>query len=255
MAGAVRRGGGGSAHERALQRICGLAAVRALFERDPSRVERLFYAAAMKVPVGAFCRMLAHAHKPYRQVDQADLARIAGTILHGGVVAIARPLPLLDFDPKAARQWARDGKPLLILDGVGNPHNLGAIVRSAAFFGCERIVLSDRPEQSLPSSASFRIAEGGFEHLNLYRAPLPAALDELRPVYRIIGTALGYRAAPNQWAGSRPVALVLGNEETGLGPHTIAACDEIITIPGSGRVQSLNVAAAAAILIYLLTRS
>jgi RNA methyltransferase, TrmH family len=244
-----------AAHERELLRICGLAAVRAVFARDPGRVERLFFEDGTKGLVGPFCRTLARARKPYRQVDKAELARIAGTILHGGIVAIARPRPPLNFDAQTARQWAADGKPLLILDGVSNPHNLGAIVRSAAFFGLERIVISDRPEQAVPSDASFRVAEGGFEYLNLFRAPLPDALDELRPVYRIIGTALGSRATLDRRAADRPVALVFGNEEMGLDPAMIAACDEVVTIPGSGRVQSLNVAAAAAILIYLLTCS
>jgi TrmH RNA methyltransferase len=251
---AVRRGGGGSVHERGLQRICGLGAVRAVFEREPGRVERLFFEDDMKREVGRFCRTLARARKPYRQVGKTELARIAGTILHGGVVAIARPRPLHDFDPQAARQWAEDSKPVLILDGIGNPHNLGAIARSAAFFGLERIVLSNRPEQALPSDASFRVAEGGFEYLSLCRAPLPAALDELRPVYHIVGTAPGSGTSPGKWHDGRPIALVLGNEESGLDPPTIAACDEVVAIPGSDRVQSLNVAAAAAILIYLLTR-
>jgi len=249
-----RRGEVSAVRDRELQRICGLAAVRAVFARDPGRVERLFFEDRMKEQVGVFCRLLARSRKPYRRVDDVELARIAGTILHGGVVAIARPRPVLDLDPQAARRWAEDGSALVILDGIGNPHNLGAIARSAAFFGLERIVLTDHPEQALPSDASFRVAEGGFEHLNLYRAPLPAALGELRPSYRIVGTALGGRAAPDRWAADRPVALILGNEEAGLDPITMAACDEILTIPGSGHVQSLNVAAAAAILIYLLTR-
>ena len=242
-------------HRRELLRICGPAAVRALFERDPTRVERLFFEDVMKGEVGPFCRMLAGQRKPYRQLDKAELARVAGTVLHGGVVAIARSRPILDFVPEAAREWAKDGKPLLILDGVGNPHNLGAIVRSAAFFGLERMLLADRPDQALPSDASYRVAEGGFEHLNVHRTPLPAALRELRQVYHVVGTALGKCAAPAAWSGDRPVALVLGNEETGLDPATFTACDEVITIPGSGRVQSLNVAATAAILIYSLTRS
>jgi RNA methyltransferase, TrmH family len=59
---------------------------------------------------------------------------------------------------------------------------------------------------------------------------------------------------PDRWDRARPVALVLGNEETGLDPDTSAACDDFVTIPGGGRIQSLNVAAAAAILIYALTR-
>jgi TrmH RNA methyltransferase len=241
-------------HARQLLRICGLAAVAALFERDPRRVERLFFEDGVKGEVGPFCRALARARKPYRQVDQAELARVAGTLLHGGVVAIAAPQPLADFDRGAARIWAENGKPLLVLDGIGNPHNLGAIARSAAFFGLERMVLADRPDQALPSDASYRVAEGGLEHLNLHRAPLPAALFKMRPAYRVIGTALGHGPVPDRLESGPPVALVFGNEETGLDPATIAACDQIWSIPGSGHVQSLNVAAAAAILLYLLTR-
>jgi TrmH RNA methyltransferase len=241
-------------HARQLSRICGLASVRALFECDPGRVERLFFDDKAKGEVGRFCQMLASERKPYRQVDKLELARVAGTVLHGGVVAIARPRPIADFAPGAVREWAQDGTPLLILDGVANPHNLGAIVRSAAFFGVERIVLADRPDQALPSDASYRVAEGGFEHLILHRGSLPAALRELRQIYRVVGTALGERAAPAVWHGDRPVALVLGNEETGLDRATLAACDDVVTISGGGRVQSLNVAAAAAILIYSLTR-
>jgi len=243
-----------SPHERQLVRICGLAAVRALFERDPGRVERLFFEDSMKREVGRFCQHLARDRKPYRQTDKAELSRVAGTILHGGIVAIARPQPLADFAPEAAGEWA-DGKPLLLLGGIGNPHNLGAIVRSAAFFGLERIVLADRPDQAVPSDASYRVAEGGFEHLRLYRGPIPATLDALRQHYRVVGTALSKHTMPAKWSGAQPVALVLGNEETALDAETIVACDEVVTIPGSGRVQSLNVAAAAAILLYTLTRS
>ena len=133
-------------HERELLRICGLPAVRALFERDPGRVERLFFAPVLRGELDACCQELGRAHKPYRQVDSAELARVAGTVLHGGAVAIARPRPLVDLDPAAARAWAQDGKPLLILDGIGNAQNLGAIARSAAFFGLARIVLADRPD-------------------------------------------------------------------------------------------------------------
>ncbi len=242
-------------HQRERLRICGLAAVRALFERDADRIERLFFAPGLAREVGALCRILADAHKPYREVEGAELDRVAGTVLHGGVVAIARPRPLSELDPKEAREWRRAGKPVLILDGVGNPHNLGAIARSAAFFGLERIVLADRPDQALPSDAAYRVAEGGLDHLMLYRARLPAALNALRPAYRILGTSLAEGSVPVAGAGGGPVALILGNEEKGLDPATLAGCDAVVRIPGSGHVQSLNVASAAAILIYLLTRS
>jgi RNA methyltransferase, TrmH family len=244
----------GPTHERDVLRICGLAAVRALFERDPGRVERLFFEPAMRGELDAFCQGLARARKPYRQVDRAELARIAGTMLHGGAVAVASPRPVIDLDPDALAVWAHDGKPLVILDGVGNPHNFGAIARTVAFFGLDRIVLADRPDQALPSDAAYRVAEGGLEHLMLYRAPLPAALRELRHAYRLVGTSLATGSAPEKRLGARAAALILGNEETGLDQATLTACDEVVKIPGGGHVQSLNVASAAAILIYLLTR-
>jgi TrmH RNA methyltransferase len=90
--------------------------------------------------------------------------------------------------------------------------------------------------------------------MTLYRAKLPAALDDLRKSYRIIGAAPESGESAMKPVGGKPAALVLGNEERGLDPNVLAACDAIATIPGSGRVQSLNVAAAAAILIHALSR-
>ena len=214
-------------HERDLLCVCGLAAVAALFASDPARIERLFYEPRLARALAVQRRALAKTHKPYREVEADELARIAGTMRHGGVVAVARPRPLLALDPKQAAIWSRDHRPLLILDGVGNPHNLGAIVRSAAYFGVERIVLTDRPDQALPSAASYRIAEGALDRVTLYRAPLPAALAALKPFYRIVGTAPGrgvplaeFRSAEfrNDW----PVALILGDEESGVAPAMLA---------------------------------
>jgi TrmH RNA methyltransferase len=241
-------------HQRRLLRICGLAAVLALFERAPERVERLFFEPRLGPDLDACCRLLGAARKPYRAADRATLARIGGTVRHGGVVAVARPQPLGSFGRGEPSRWARSGKPILVLDGVGNPHNLGAIARTAAFFGLERLVLADRPEQALPSDSSYRVAAGGFEQLRLYRAPMPSALDELRQGYAIVGTAPGGSQAPPARRGGRPAALVFGNEEHGLDAATRAACETIAAVPGSGAVESLNVAAAAAILLYLVTR-
>lgn len=239
-------------------RIAGLAAVSALFARDPDRVERLFFDERLKGAAGDFCRHLAARRRPYRMVDADELAKVAGTVLHGGIVAVTAPRPVPLLDPADAPRWAAAREPLLLLDGVGNPHNLGAIVRTAAFFGLPRLVVSDHPAQALPSEAAYRVAEGGFEWLELWRAERFAAiLKRLKPAYRVIGTALdpkrptvGVEALTRP--GGPPVALILGNEEDGLPRATLDACDAVLTLPGSGRVQSLNVAATAAILIHAL---
>jgi TrmH RNA methyltransferase len=235
-----------------LLHVCGLAAVAALLARNPGRIERLFFEERLAGELTPARQLLARSRKPYRKVEAAELARIAGTMHHGGVVAIAQPQPIAALDPTVAAGWARDGAPLLVLDGIANPHNLGAIARSAAFFGIERIVLADRPDQALPSDASYRIAEGGLDSLSLYRADLPKALPQLKPAYRILGGAPGGERMPR--AGGAPAALVLGNEETGLSPAVRAVCDAVVAVPGSGRVESLNVGVAAGILLYLVTR-
>lgn len=243
--------------DKALSCIAGVSAVSALIATAPDRVERLFFDERAKARVKDFCLELARAHKPYRLVPPEELDKIAGTPMHGGIVAFAQPKPVHVFDAEQARIWARDGKLLLLLDGIGNPHNLGAIVRTAAFFGIPRIVLSDHPAQAAPSDASYRVAEGGFEYVETYRALRFAAnLKALRPSYRVVAAAPGKHIALSDLrANDKPFALVLGNEEDGLPRATLNACEETVAIPGAGSIQSLNVAATAAILIYAMTRS
>jgi TrmH RNA methyltransferase len=237
-----------------LLRVAGLPAVAALFSAAPERVERLFFEERMKPHVGAFCVELARRRRPYRLVAAEEIERIAGSVMHGGIVALAKPRPVAALDVARCARWAARGRLLLLLDGVGNPHNLGAIARSAAFFGIERMILSDHPGQAGPSDASYRVAEGGLEYVELHRAPRFAPmLIELRRHYRVIGAdAAGGRPLAALRAADRPIALVLGNEERGLPPATLRACEELVTIPGAGRVQSLNVAASAAILLQAL---
>jgi TrmH RNA methyltransferase len=241
--------------ERGRERaVAGLASVAALFAVRGASVVRLFYDEATKGAAGAFCAELAKARKPYRMVDGDELARIAGTSMHGGIVAVAeaRPVPGLMIAEAAA--WAERGEPLVVLDGVSNPHNLGAIARTAAFFGLRRIVLSGHPDQALPSDAADRVAKGGMEHVDLYRAPdVAQTLAEIAPFYRVLATGVGGALGPAALAAEGPpVALVLGNEEEGLPAATLAAASGVITIAGAGRVQSLNVAASAAILLRAL---
>jgi RNA methyltransferase, TrmH family len=246
----------GAVRSKPLLRVAGLPAVSALFATAPARVERLFFDRHLKPQVAAFCAELARARKPYRLVEADELERVAGSVMHGGVVALAQPKAVPVLDPAQAEAWARERGLLLLLDGIGNPHNLGAIVRTAAFFGVPRIVLSDHPAQALPSDASYRVAEGGLEFVALYRAPrFASALQRLRRSHRVVAaSADGGQPLAALSESDKPFALVLGNEERGLTRATLDACDAIVTIPGAGHVQSLNVAASAAILIHALSQ-
>ena len=230
--------------------ICGLQPVAALFARRVEDVQRLFHLPDMKALAGPFCAVLAKARKPYRMVEAAELEKIAGTPHHGGIVAVARPRVPEIFD--AARPPI--GRLLLVLDGIGNPHNLGAIARSAAFFGVKALLIGEGLGHALPSDAAYRTAEGGLEFLDLYRTRnLPAALAALEPHYRSVAATLGRDAmALADLPRDRPVALVLGHEENGVSAPVLAACRRQVRIGGAGKVQSLNVAQSAAVLLHAL---
>ncbi|OJX81187.1 RNA methyltransferase [Magnetospirillum sp. 64-120] len=238
-----------------LSRIAGLAAVSALFKCRPESAERLFFDERMKAEAEPWCKSMAAARKPYRQVPTEELTKVAGTPLHGGIVVVAQPRPPQAFEAVKSFNWAKAQEPIVVLDGIGNPHNLGAIARTMAFFGLSKLLLSDHPEQALPSDAAYRVSEGGLEHLDVMVAHnLPKALERLKPHYQVVATALGAHLPMERIFANtgKPIALVLGNEEQGVPASTLAVCDEIVTIPGSGWVQSLNVAATTAILVHQL---
>lgn len=231
-------------------RIAGDTAVAALFAKRPEAVLRLFYVSARRHLAGPFCKLLAAARRPYREVPPEELARIAGTPHHGGIVAVAlvREVPDLGAPFPAALLAARV---LPVLDGVGNPHNLGAVARSAAFFGCAGLLLSGDPRQAGLSDAAYRTAEGGLEHLSLHRAPnLAITLRAIAPRFTTVAAVSRGGVAPAALPRGKPFALVLGNEEEGPGAATLAACAHRVTLPGSGRVESLNVSVAAGVCLY-----
>ncbi|MCA1907692.1 MAG: RNA methyltransferase [Magnetospirillum sp.] len=241
-----------------LSRIAGLAAVSALFKRRPQSAERLFFDERMKAEAAPWCKTLAESRKPYRQVSADELTKVAGTPLHGGIAVVAQPRRVMPFEAVKSFNWAKAGEPLVILDGIGNPHNLGAIARTMAFFGLSKLIVSDHPEQALPSDAAYRVAEGGLEYVDVMLASnLPNALERLKPHYQVVATALGSHRPINDIFSfnNKPLALILGNEEEGVPAPSLARCDDIVTIPGSGWVQSLNVAATAAILVHQLAAS
>ncbi|MBR0660284.1 TrmH family RNA methyltransferase [Neoroseomonas oryzicola] len=236
-----------------LDRHCGPAAVAAVFARRPQDVMRFFYVAERRREAGPHCAALARLRRPYREVQPADLARIAGTQHHGGIVALALPRAVPALDPRNPPEALRAARVTPVLDGIGNPHNLGAIARSAAFFGCRALVLSGDPRQAGLSDAAFRTSEGGLEALDLFvAADLPIALRAMSPGILTAAAVPRGGVPPAALPRDVPVALVLGNEEDGLSPATVAACALRVTLPAAGPVESLNVSVAAAVLIHAL---
>lgn len=235
--------------------VCGWPAVSTLFARHPAEVRRLFFDAPTGKRAGELCSQLAAQKKVYRQVEAAELEKVAGTKLHGGIVAVIAERPLNKVTREVLATWAQTKAPLLLLDRVSNANNVGALVRTAAFFGVQAIIVPDHPAQALPGEAAYRVAEGGMEFVGFYRVPsLPGFCLELKRSHYLIGTSLrGNQLSPSavrERGLPRPPAVILGNEEKGIAPEVAAQCDRLVKIPGTEAVESLNVSAAAAVLCW-----
>ncbi len=230
-------------------RIHGLNAVHAVFAKRPDAIRKVWLLesriAALK-PLLAWC---VKNRVGYRVVEEDDLDKLAASAHHEGVVA-----DVLKVEPLPLAQWLAklpEGAQCAIwLDGVGNPHNFGAILRSAAHFGVGAILLPENSTLQL-SGAATRVAEGGAEAVTLVR--LPDAHDALRQL-RDAGFALAatvVRDGDDLFARKLPQKLVyvMGAEGEGMGLDFAAQCDVRLSIPGSGAVESLNVAAATAVFL------
>ncbi len=149
------------------------------------------------------------------------------------------------------REWRRStqGRLALLLDSVGQPFNVGSIIRTAAVFGVESVWLcGNTPDLSLPAVG--KTALGTERFLSAYRTPSPvdAAKEAAEDGYRVIAVELASGAIPLFEAPlDGPVCLAVGNEDHGCSPALLSAAGGVVYIPQVGRVGSLNVAVATAI--------
>jgi 23S rRNA (guanosine2251-2'-O)-methyltransferase len=175
--------------------------------------------------------------------------------VHQGIALAADPLPALGVEDLAYEAKDRDSAVVMVLDQVTDPHNVGAILRSAAAFGALGVVMQDRnaPEETGTLAKS---ASGALEKLPLVKATnLVRAIDTLKEAGFWIAGLAG--DAPRTLAEARlsgKIALVMGSEGEGLRRLTREHCDYLVKLPQSDLVESLNVSNAAAVALYELVR-
>lgn len=113
--------------------LCGMAAVGARWRKDPASIQRLFFDYDTGRKIGAMTKALAKARKIYRCVEAEELEKVVGSVHHGGIVAVVETRELESPRLGDLERWAEARESVLVLDRIGNAHNLGAIVRTAAF--------------------------------------------------------------------------------------------------------------------------
>lgn len=237
-------------HQKELA-VCGFEAVQALAAQHPEKISRFFFAGSRARPFGEVCKYLAQRKRLYRLVQSdSELEKLCGSIHHQGVVAMIEmsQIPLVRL--QHIKQWETEKASVLLCDRIGNANNLGAIIRSAAFFGIQAVVISGEDAQAQLTPSAYRVAQGGMEFISLYTTPSAESFlkDTGGYLLRIGADHRAYRSLkdiPSVAKADEAIAVVLGNEEHGISPAAKKLCDILIKISGTGAIESLNVAQAA----------
>lgn len=232
-------------------RLYGRNACLAAFAARPQDLRKVYLTEARLddlKPVLAWC---AKNRLGYRIVETGDLDKLTGSRHHEGVCfEMLRHAPL-SLEALLATQPGSPRPSLLIwLDGVGNPHNLGALLRSAAHFGAAGVIVPASSTLDL-SGAAARVAEGGAEAVALARIEDESgAIARLRAAgYSIAATVPKNGTDLYEAKLAARTVLIFGAEGEGMSKPLIDAADQRLSIPGSGIVDSLNISASAAIVL------
>lgn len=229
----------------------GARACEALFARRPQAIVRVYLTEARRRQFAKLTDWCVRERKGFQVVADDNLERLTKSIHHEGVAILAAAVPRWTLDDLLAHVAATElPGPLVYLDGVQNPHNLGSILRTAAHFNAAAIVgkVAELPPLS---PAAVRVAEGAAEHVPVCDLADPVAdLKRLaKEGFRVVATS-SHRGRPLAQVklGGRAV-IVLGSEGEGVSRAIEAAAAECVQIPGTGAVESLNVGVACGVML------
>jgi 23S rRNA (guanosine2251-2'-O)-methyltransferase len=232
--------------------IYGVQAIRTLLERHPERVQALKLAERRDDPRARDIEELARRHRiAVQRVDAQALKKELGDVAHQGVVAEVTPLAPWSEDELLAALQSALAPLLLALDGVQDPHNLGACLRSADACGALAVIVPRDRAAQLTATVR-KVAVGAAES-----TPVVAVTNLVRTLKLlkdaglwIVGADATAPKAVREVDLKGPVVLVLGAEGTGLRHLTRENCDFLVRLPRLGVVESLNVSVAAGMLLY-----
>ncbi|MGA2811247.1 MAG: 23S rRNA (guanosine(2251)-2'-O)-methyltransferase RlmB [Candidatus Acidiferrum sp.] len=190
---------------------------------------------------------------PLRFEDRSQLDRLAGSRDHQGVLALAAARPASTLDEIIASGKAPGSQKglIVLLDGVEDPHNLGAIIRTSLAAGAHGVVIPERRAAGLTDTVS-RASAGALAHLPVAKVTnLARSMEELKEAgYWLIGLDEKAEQSYTQADYTSPVGIVLGGEGQGLHELTRKRCDFIVSLPTVGPVKSLNVSVAAGVVLF-----
>lgn len=235
--------------------LYGLHAVREALKAGSRPLQRLLVIRTDK-QFADLVQLARSLHVPVHVQPSASLDRLVPDGRHQGIVAFAAAKAYQTEESILARAAERNEPPLLvILDGVEDPHNLGAVIRTAEGAGVHGVFIPERRAAGLTSVVA-KVSAGAIDHMPVARVTNTSRLIEsLKAVgVWVYGVEPSARKLYTDVDLRGPVGLVFGGEGTGIRPGLLQHCDERIRIPMRGHVQSLNVSASAAVLLFEAAR-
>ncbi len=237
-------------------KVYGIHAVESLLQGHPDSIKRLLMLEDRQDQrMGSILKLAQHQNIAVESRSRTELDRLAGGV-HQGIIALCGPL-ILASEKELELRWQtlRPSPLILVLDGVMDPRNLGACLRSAEGAGVDAVLLPKRHSAPL-SSVARKTASGAAESLMLVSVSnLARRLRWLKAQgVWIVGTDAASERSYDEADFSQPTALVLGSEGRGMRALTREHCDLLVSIPMVGSVASLNVSVAAGILLFEAAR-
>ncbi len=227
----------------------GVHACQAVWEQRREDIVKVYLLQSLLKTFGPLLSWCAKAKRAYKIVEVQDLDKLTKSVHHEGVCLIARAPSKVIFPEIRDELIARDGC-ALYLDGVSNPHNFGSIMRVCAHFGVKYVM---GMEGELPSASGSvgRVAQGAAEAVTRVPLPKPAfALTTLQKSgYKIVAAEVKRGTSLFRYRFSPKTIICLGAEQYGVSGSIRALADSSVFIPGTGNVDSLNVAAACSIML------
>lgn len=237
--------------------IFGVNPVLETLRANPGHVEKLFVAeGALKERVaGELLSRAAEAGIKITRVDRERLSRMAEGGVHQGVVAEVREFEYVGLDFIINRAKKAPPGLVVLLDGIQDPHNLGAIIRSAHAFGAHGVVIMKDRAVGM-TGVALKSSAGAAAHTPVTRVTnLSRALEELKEA-GFWSVAADPEGKDVSWSAKLdgPLAVVVGAEGGGVRPGVLSHCDFKVRIPMVGQVASLNASVSAAVLLYEIAR-
>jgi len=237
--------------------IAGRNPVREQLEKDVSRAEKLFLQKGASGKLAAFQKLAHDVGVPIQFVPTGKLNSLVPGVNHQGVILVISSIDYADVDEMLSEiaptmdDVIRQKPIVVVLDHIQDPYNLGAIIRSCVAAGAQGVIIPDRGAAPV-TAASIKTSAGTISEIPIARVGnLSQLITQLKERgYWIVGAEGSGETSMLEMDWDRPLGIIIGSEEKGMGRVVREACDYLVNIPMRGKAESLNASVAAGILLF-----